>query len=268
MDKRILSGVVLLLLVGTSASAQSMAALNQGLFGPDDSLVTAALARVSASPETRSPRTVREASGAATVPAVANSFAALQSVLKVGQEVKLSNGIMDSELNGLLMGAAAGAGLACLRSSCVYALVGALGGGTIGFLVDLFISGGSKVTGKGKVVSISSNQLVIAQPPVWLPLFRRPEKRVFTEDVVRSIHIVDSTGNGAVIGGAVAAGFLGAGIASLGGMLFIVPAMILGMGIDVSMTRPVYERRSQAPRVTISPLLGGDQVGIMAQVHF
>ena len=227
MYKRILSGVVLLQLVGTSASAQpTLAALNHKLFGPDDSLVTAALARVSASPETRLTRTVGEAEEVETDQARASSFEALQRALEVGQEVK----VRDED---------------------------------------------GRVT-RGKVVSISSDQLVIAQPHVWLPLFRRPEKLAFTEAAVRRIDVVDSPWDKALIVGGVAFGVWAASLAAadssnpvglgLGGMLVVPAAFIVAGAIDEYTTEPIYERQSQTPRVTISPLLQRNQAGIRKSI--
>ena len=56
---------------------------------------------------------------------------------------------------------------------------------------------------RGKVVSISSSQLVVARRQFPFPYFRLRKEEVFTEDVVKSVDSVDSVWNGAVIGAAV-----------------------------------------------------------------
>jgi len=59
---------------------------------------------------------------------------------------------------------------------------------------------------RGKVVSISDNQLVIARRRGPFAFFRRPEDVTFAVDVVGKIDIVDSTWDGAAIGTAAAIG--------------------------------------------------------------
>jgi hypothetical protein len=63
-------------------------------------------------------------------------------------------------------------------------------------------------TTRGKCVSISENELVVAGRQYPFPQFRSRKERVFAKDVVRRIDIVDSTWNGAAIGAAVGAAFL------------------------------------------------------------
>lgn len=132
--------------------------------------------------------------------AMASSFKALQPVLKAGQAVRVNEGIVDSEWDGFLIGVAAGAGLACARGCYPPgALAGALGGAMIGYTIDRSIHAGTSIA--GKVVSISTNQLVISRPR----FFRRHVDLAFTEASVTSIRLVDSEWNGFVIGAAAGA---------------------------------------------------------------
>ena len=129
---------------------------------------------------------------------------------------------------------------------------------------------------EGRVVSISANQLVIARSRSLLRW--GTEERAFPEDVVRRIDIVDSAWQGLVIGLAVGAGVAtlacrGEGVPAgycliIATPLFIIPGEFLGGMIDASINEPIYQRPSQTPRVTISPLLGRDQTGVVARVRF
>ena len=201
---------------------------------------------------------------------VLSSFEALQPVLKVGQQVRVSDEIVDSGWKGFAIGTAAGAAVLGLAGNSYAAMPGAMLGGIVGYLVDRSTHSWMSVT--GKVVSISSDQLVIARPRA----FFRSEEWAFTEDVVRSIHIVDSDLNGILLGMApgMALMFLSCGQSDAGNLCGLVPMMVTGLGmmvggaIDFFMTQPVYERRPHGSRVTVSPLLGRGQKGVVAHVRF
>lgn len=89
---------------------------------------------------------------------------------------------------------------------------------------------------------------------------------------------MDSSWNGALIGGGVAFGIWAALLAQsnssnpvglgMAGMLLVPSGIGIGAAIDSLVTRPVYTRRSQSPGIAISPWLGRHQKGIVAQVHF
>ena len=124
---------------------------------------------------------------------------------------------------------------------------------------------------KGKVVSISANQLVIERPRS----FFRTEERVFPADVVQRIDIVDSTADGVLLGAApglavALVGCRGEAASACWFMsgLFIAPGIFLGGLIDNSINESIYERPSQTPRVAIAPLLGRDRKAIVARVSF
>ena len=160
---------------------------------------------------------------------VLSSFEALQPVLKVWQQVRVSDEIVDSGWKGFAIGTAAGAAVLGLAGNSYAAMPGAMLGGIVGYLVDRSTHSGMSVT--GKVVSISSDQLVIARPRA----FFRSEEWAFTEDVVRSIHIVDSDLNGILLGMApgMALMFLSCGQSDAGNLCGLVPMMVTGLGMMV-----------------------------------
>jgi hypothetical protein len=209
---------------------------------------------------------------AARTQAVASSFEALQSVLKVDQELRVNEGIVDSEWNGFLIGVAAGAGLACALNVCSAGLMYGSLGGLIGYGVDRSIHSGRSIT--GKVVSVSSNQLVISRPRS----FRRRVDLAFTENLVTSIRIEDSVWIGAILGAVplaagieVACSLRNCHRGNLWGLVYYVyvfPAGALGATIDGLITRRVYDRRPGPPRVTIARLFGEGRKGVVAQVRF
>ena len=124
----------------------------------------------------------------------------------------------------------------------------------------------------GKVVSISSDQLVISRRR----FFRRSVKVAFGEDVARTIHVVDSALDGLLLGmtPGLIASWVSCGSRSASNLCGLVPlgmlviGMPVGVAIDEAITKRVYDRQSQMPRVTISPLLGRDQKGVVARVYF
>ena len=133
---------------------------------------------------------------------------------------------------------------------------------------------------RGKVVSISSSQLVVARRQFWFPYFRPRKEEVFAEDVVESVDIVDSVWNGALIGAAGGAPFLvhailqfdrDENLSGLPLMLYGLPAIMMGVTfgsvIDGRINQTIY-RQTQTPRVTLAPVLGRDQKGIVAHVRF
>ena len=120
----------------------------------------------------------------------------------------------------------------------------------------------------GKVVSISSSELVITRRR---PFFRS-EQLAFTEGFVRKIEILDSDLDGVLLGAApgLVWGFVFCCEENLD---FIGPMLAMGIGsavggaIDWFTNQLVYEQQSQT-RVAISPLLGRDRTGIVAQIKF
>ena len=138
---------------------------------------------------------------------------------------------------------------------------------------------------RGKVVSISNDQLVVARLQNPFGFLRPREKRVFAKELVRTISNVDSGWNGGLIGAAAGAGLLAAliriecspacddnfgrrGRWEVGKFLFIPVGLSIGWGLDEKINQPIYERQLQKPRVTIAPWLRRDAKGVTAQVHF
>ena len=155
---------------------------------------------------------------------------------------------------------------------------------------------------RGRVASISRDQLVMASPvaagsweallPLYWPLdlgvvfkrrFFRSRERVFAEGSVRRIDIVDSTRNGTAVGAAVGAGFVAGvyqwerrqpdsslrGFATALAVLWGFPTSLrMGHVLDRAINEPIYERQPGRPQVTVSPWLGRDVKGVVAQVHF
>lgn len=138
-------------------------------------------------------------------------------------------------------------------------------------------------TTRGQVVSISDNQLVVARPR----FFRSRVERAFAKEAVRSIDIVDSRTNGAAIGAAAGLGLAAAltvrcsrsysckhgDFGVTGGVMVAGPAyvslgVVIGYAIDSALNETIYERPSQAPRVTVVPFLGRNAVGLLAHVQF
>jgi hypothetical protein len=113
---------------------------------------------------------------------------------------------------------------------------------------------------RGKVVSISDAELVVARLHNPFGLFRPREKRAFTKELVRSIANVDSGWNGGLIGAAAGAGLLAAliqiecspscddnfgrrGRWEVGKFLFIPIGLSIGWGLDEMINQPIYERQ-------------------------
>ena len=140
---------------------------------------------------------------------------------------------------------------------------------------------------RGRVSAISGDHVVIfsERATPLLRLTRPAVERRFPADSVERIEIVDSTWNGTLIGAGVGVG-LAVGIArwessatpdgnsmkGLGTLVFgalsIVACSAAGHHLDLSMNAPVYRRPSQAPRVSLVPLLGRERVGVLARVQF
>ncbi len=155
-------------------------------------------------------------------------------------------------------------------------------------MLPTFISVGSEVKVRheggravqGRVVSISRGELVIARRQFPFPYFRSRKEQVFAEDVVESVDAVDSVWNGALLGMAAGTAVLIRQVQladrrnqppGFAVVLFGIPAVMagaaFGAGIDGLLNQTIY-RRSQTPRITISPWLGRDQRGVMARVRF
>jgi hypothetical protein len=113
--------------------------------------------------------------------------------------------------------------------------------------------------------------------------FFRSQERVIAEGSVRRIDIVDSTRNGAAIGAAVGAGFVVGvyqwerrqpgsnlkGVATALAVLVGFPMSLrVGLVLDRAINEPIYERQPRKSQVTVSPLLGRDQKGVVARVRF
>jgi hypothetical protein len=155
---------------------------------------------------------------------------------------------------------------------------------------------------RGKVVSISSDQLVMASPvaagpweallPLYWPvdlgvalkrrIFRSGD-RVFRDSSVRRVDIVDPTRNGIVIGAAVGGGIVAAvygwernqpestlkGLATALAVVVAVPTSLrIGHVLDRAINEPIYDRHTTSRRVSISPWFGPRTRGVSAQVSF
>jgi hypothetical protein len=155
---------------------------------------------------------------------------------------------------------------------------------------------------RGKVVSVSGDQLVMSSPVAagtWealLPIYWavdvgvvvkrqifRSGDRVFAGGSVRRIDIVDSTWNGTAIGAAVGAGLV-AGVyqwerrqpessqkglwTALAVVLGFPTSLRIGHVLDRAINEPIYERPSRRARISVSPWLGRDVKGVIAQARF
>jgi hypothetical protein len=146
-----------------------------------------------------------------------------------------------------------------------------------GYGYEVIVTDQSGVSMRGRISSISGDAVVLNTGPT-LPLVRAlaPTERRFDAESVTRIEMVDSVWNGFLIG---TAGMLAG--------LFVVPHMcssfacgsavsalwmglvpLVGVGVDQVINQPIYERPSQPPRVTIAPLSGAGQTGVVAQVRF
>ena len=135
---------------------------------------------------------------------------------------------------------------------------------------------------RGRVLSISGEEVVVTRRRLFFGRFRSLEELVFGADSITRVEIVDSTWNGIAIGTVVGTGlvfglwqavlhtkdddaaFLYAYLA--GGALVLRP--IAGHEIDLAINESIYERPSPAPRVTVAPLIGRDQKGLAVRVGF
>ncbi len=137
---------------------------------------------------------------------------------------------------------------------------------------------------RGRVLSISGEEVVVTRRRRFFGRFRSLEELVFGADSITRVDIVDSTWNGALIGAAIAPALVygiwlwedntfpdsnlkGAGTAYLGSASVLM-AILVGHGIDLSINESIYERPSQASRVTVTPLIGRYQKGLAVRVGF
>ena len=133
---------------------------------------------------------------------------------------------------------------------------------------------------RGRVLSISGEEVVVTRRRRFFGRFRSLEELVFGADSITRVEIVDSTWNGIAIGTVVGTGLVfGLWQAALhtdddaaylyaylaGGALL---SPIVGHDIDLEINESIYERPSPAPRVTGAPLIGRDRRGLMAVVSF
>ena len=151
-----------------------------------------------------------------------------------------------------------------------------------GYEVVVWDEAGRKT--RGRVSSISGEEVVVTRRRRWFGSFRSPEELVFGADSITRVDIVDSTWNGALIGAAIAPALVygvwrcedntfpdsnlkGAGTMLVGGMgaFLLIHA---GHHIDLSNNESIYERPSQASRVTVAPLIGRDQKSLAVRVSF
>jgi hypothetical protein len=139
---------------------------------------------------------------------------------------------------------------------------------------------------RGKLVSISADHLVVARRQYPFPYFRPRDERTLAKDAVRSIEIVDSWWNGALIGALVGAGVLAASIEfqcssssacdnfgrrrrwEVGKYLFIPAGAFLGCQLDGLINRTIYEDRPGAPKITLVPWFERDAKGVLLHVRF
>lgn len=132
---------------------------------------------------------------------------------------------------------------------------------------------------RGLVSSLSDDQIVILVRE--RPFFRvRETQRIFNADSVTRIDIVDSTWKGGLIGAAVGIGLMSGYVAWRrgaengspyeAGLAIGIPWISIGLGvsIDALINSAIYERPSQGPRVILTPMLGGDVVGVSAHICF
>ena len=149
-----------------------------------------------------------------------------------------------------------------------------------GYEVVVWDEAGRKT--RGRVVSISGEEVVVTRRRRFFGRFRSLEELVFGADSITRVEIVDSTRNGVAVGAAVGTGLaFGLWTAALhtndfgeaflyaylaGGALVFGP--IAGHDIDLAINESIYERPSPAPRVTVAPLIGRDRRGLMAVVSF
>jgi hypothetical protein len=136
---------------------------------------------------------------------------------------------------------------------------------------------------RGKVVSISDQEIVIARLQNPFGFFRPRAKQAFDKGRVRSIAHVDSGWNGGLIGAGAGAGLLAAlieikcssscddnfgrrGHWAVGTILFIPIGLSIGWGLDEMINRPIFE--SQTARVTVAPWLETGVKGVVARVRF
>ena len=140
---------------------------------------------------------------------------------------------------------------------------------------------------RGRVSSISHDGLTLAACP-WNSSCGASRglsysgEYAYTRTLVTRVEIVDSTWNGALIGAAISPALVyGLHRWELGvsgnpdaiGVFLLAPGIVLvsmgvGAAIDLSINESIYERPSQAPRVTIAPLIGRHQKGLAVRVGF
>jgi hypothetical protein len=120
---------------------------------------------------------------------------------------------------------------------------------------------------KGRLMSIADDEILVAARRYPFPRFRSRLERAFAEAAVARIELVDSTWNGALIGGAVGAAIVVPGIwssknkdsnlAPVYNFLFVPLAILAAAGIgswvDSLSNETVYERRSESQRFTLAP---------------
>ena len=140
-------------------------------------------------------------------------------------------------------------------------------------------------TTRGRLVSLSEQQLVVARRQYPFPYFRPREEVALAGQNVRRVDAVDSTWNGAIIGSAAAVGFLAVTVAAdcspacddnfgepgrwvLGSLMLIPLGAGLGALIDSLMNRTVYQGQADASRIIVAPLVEGDARGAVIHVLF
>lgn len=123
---------------------------------------------------------------------------------------------------------------------------------------------------EGRLVSRIGNELAIERRR-WN--FKK-ERKVFTEQSVRRVELMDSTLNGTLIGAGV--GLLGSAVVyetceSLGCVLpFTLSSVLgplLGQAIDATHNRALYTS-DRGARITFSPVVAPHRLGLSAQIRF
>ncbi len=152
-----------------------------------------------------------------------------------------------------------------------------------GYEVVVWDEAGRKT--RGRVVSISGEEVVVMTEPRYFRPFRSPQEHAFRANDVTRVEVVDSTWKGALIGAAIAPALVYGiyrwedsavpdsnslkGIATVaGGLLSTMASILIGQAIDLSNNESIYARPSQAPRVTVTPLIGRYQKGLAVRVGF
>ena len=138
---------------------------------------------------------------------------------------------------------------------------------------------------RGRVLLISSEEVVVMTEPRYFRPFRSPQEHPFRANDVTRVEIVDSTWKGTLIGAARAPALVYGiyrwedsavpdsnnmkGLATfVGGSLSTMAAILIGRAIDLSINESIYAQPSRVTHITVAPLIGRDRGGLMVLVSF